>query len=141
MVFTLINANIDNESLDVKLTELIYALESKDIILRNIQLKQIKTIEACMDIQRLIESSDFVIYVAPLDSDASMKRLALFQSSYHEESHPPIFLILDSNQLLSVAVVSNYIDMFEDFAKNHNSYIVDVKYFKDAIETFNKLTK
>ncbi len=139
MVFTLINANVDNQALDMKLSELIYALESKDIILRNIQLKHIRTIEACEEVHQLVESSDFVIYVAPLDSEASIKRLELFQSSYQEESHPPLFLILDSNHLLSVDDVTSYIETFEQFASNHKSHIVDVQYFKDAIETFNKL--
>ncbi len=66
MVFTLIHANMADQ-LDSRLSELIYTLESKDVELRHIMLKNITSIKACEEVHSIMESSDFVVYVTPLD--------------------------------------------------------------------------
>ena len=138
MVFTLINANMADQ-LDSRLSELIYTLESKDVELRHIMLKNITSIKACEEVHSIMESSDFVVYVTPLDSEVSRKRLEMFLSNYKLDNHPATFLILDSESLLSVETVTDYLEEFEVFINNHHSKIVDVQYFKDAIEIFSSI--
>ncbi len=138
MVFTLINANMADQ-LDIRLSELIYTLESKNVELRHIMLKNITSVKACEDVHSIMESSDYVIYIALLDSDISRRRLEMFLSNYELDNHPDTFLILDSESLLSVETVADYLDEFETFIRKHNSKIVDVQYFKDAIEIFSSI--
>ena len=139
MVFTIVNAYVDQGDLDLKLSELIYTLESKNFDVNIIKLENINDDNHCNKARKVIESSDFIIYVAPLDSDISRERLSTYLKAYKNEKHPPLFLVLDSNELLSVETVENYIDEFEIFAEDHHTRIVDVKYFKDALEVFKRM--
>lgn len=141
MVFTIVNAYVDQGDLDLKLSELIYTLESKNFDVNIIKLKNINDENHCTKVQEVIETSNFIIYVAPLDSDISRERLSTYLKAYKKEKHPPLFLVLDSNELLSVETVENYIDEFEIFADDHQTRIVDVKYFKDALEVFKRMKR
>lgn len=132
MILTLINANLEFEHLDHKLSEFIYQLENKTDQVHYIHLKHVDT-KDCQKIQDLVSNSDIAIYVSPLDSEVSQERLKDFLNHF-DGKHPKTFLVLDSNDLLSVTTVTNYIEMFEKFAASHEAKIIDVKYYKDAFE-------
>jgi len=130
---------MNSKKTDQNISELIYILESKNISLNQIALKHVKSNEACQDIFGLIESSDFVIYMTPLDSEASLSRLNDFVTHYDLAQHPSAFIIIDSETILSVEMVSEHIEMMEKFLDKHNSKVIDARYFKDALKLFKDL--
>jgi hypothetical protein len=132
MIFSLINANHDDPELDLKVSELIYALESKEVSIDYILLKSLTSEAACDAVHKSISKSEMIIYVCPVDSEKAMDRLIQFNNAYKEDMHPYIYIILDSKRLLSVDEVTEFIDYFEDYAQAHDVKIIDVKYFKDA---------
>lgn len=140
MVFTIVNSNMDSKKIDENFSELIYILESKNISLNQIALKHVHSKDACHDIYGLVENSDFVIYMTPLDSEVSQVRLKEFVTHYDLDQHPSAFIIIDSDTLLSVEHVTDHIDMMEDFLEKHNSKVIDARYFKDALQLFKDLT-
>ncbi len=141
MVFTVINTNMVHASSDNKLSELLYTLESKNFETMVVNLKNIASDDKCKEIRQMVKQSDMVIYMTTLDSEDSLKRLEVFLNHYNDDFHPPIFLIIDSETLLSVESVERYLDSFEEFALKHQSKIVNAKYFKDALEVFKDMEK
>lgn len=140
MVFTIINAYGERDDHDLKLSELVYILESKELNVHVIKLRELSSNDFTR-ISDIIETSDFVIYTAPLDSKLSRKKLSTFLKKNNIKKHPPLFLVLDSYDLLSVKMVETYIDEFERFADQLETTVVDAKYFKDAIEMFKKMKR
>lgn len=134
MIYSIVNANHDDPKLDIKLSELIYGLESKNIQVNNLVLKHLKTQESYEGIHDIISLSDMAFYVCPLDSQSAVTGLMDFLEQYDLPTHPAIYLILDAQTTLSVETVTDFIDVFEHFASQHNSKIIDVQYFKDAKE-------
>lgn len=131
MNYTLINSNYDHKALDLKISELIYQLESKNIQVQNIILRQLDNIHACEEVHQMLFNADLAIYICPLDSKKSLDRLKNFLEHY-KKKHPPIYLILDADRLLEVEEVQSYLDDFEAFALKHQCHIVNVEYFEDA---------
>lgn len=140
MVFTIINANLEFPEINDKLTEFIYELESINQTVHYILLKNIHDTESCENIGSIVRDSDVVIYISPLDSEISQNRLNTYLEHY-KDHHPNIFLIVDSKDLLSVETVSNYIDKFENFADKHHTRVIDVQYYKDALESLKNITE
>lgn len=132
MILTLVNANIEFEHLNHKLSEFIYQLENLGNELHYIHLQHV-SLDDCKSLHQLLALSDLVIYISPLDSKSSQIKLNKFLDNYRGD-HPKIFLVLDSNELLSVQRVTDYIEMFEKFIDKHHSKIIDVQYFKDALD-------
>jgi len=139
VLFTLINVNMDHSNADNRLSELVYTLESKNIEANVISLKNITSQEKCQEVIDIISKSELVIYMTVLDSKDSHNRLETFLDHYDKDLHPPMFLIIDSKNLLSVDVVEKHLDTFEIFANNHHSKVINAKYFKDALEEFKMM--
>lgn len=137
MYYTIINANFKNPSLDITLSEWIYQLESKNKIINYVKLESIPDESACESIHLELNSSDMVIYIAPLDQAKAMERLYEFLD-YHTGSHPPIYLILSPTSLLSVEDVESYVDHMEIKAKTYKSMILDVQYLKKGLSIINR---
>lgn len=137
MIITLINTNVVKHPLEAKLPEMIYVIESHDIELRQIQLKEVQE-ENMQYIKEMIQTSDMVIYITTVDCEKTRQSLSEFFDAYHG-SHPPMYVVLDSLDLLDVDTVNRFIDEFEAFSKKIKNTIIDVKYYNDAIRQFKEM--
>lgn len=134
MIYSIIDANLEHQEEDGRISELIYQIESQNIDVEFFSLRQLIEPTSCNEVLDLIEASQLAIYICPVDAILSRRRLKRFLNHYDKQIHPPIYLILDATRLLSVEEVQAYIDEFESFAQQNHSRIVNVKYFKDALE-------
>ncbi|MBN2794959.1 MAG: hypothetical protein JXR88_06110 [Clostridia bacterium] len=135
-MITIINGNLNMKELDLMTSELIYWIESKDTEVQYVILRQINDTATCEDIKKLVEQSEMVIYIKPIIEDDPNRLLEFF--SHYTGNHPPIFLVLHSDHLLTVEEVDDAINEVESFAVNHDAEVLNVSYMKDALEYFKE---
>lgn len=133
-MITIVNGNLGIKDLDLLTSELIYWIESKDLDVQYVILRNIVDKEHCKNINDLIENSEMVMYIHPI-STRNENRLEKYFEQYNGY-HPPIYLILHADHLLSVEEVDEAIKEVEAFAEKNDTQILNVSYMKDAIDEF-----